>query len=45
MCESFRLAAPKGAEAVLARMQEELGDFTGVGPQMDDITLVVIEKR
>ncbi|MEY3898327.1 MAG: hypothetical protein RLZZ214_3848 [Verrucomicrobiota bacterium] len=45
MCESFRLAAPKGAEAVLARMQEELKDFTGEGPQMDDITLVVIEKR
>jgi sigma-B regulation protein RsbU (phosphoserine phosphatase) len=45
MCESFRLAAPKGAEAVLARMQEELKEFTGEGPQMDDITLVVIEKR
>lgn len=45
MCESFRLAAPQGSEAVLARIQEELKDFTGEGPQMDDITLVVIEKR
>jgi sigma-B regulation protein RsbU (phosphoserine phosphatase) len=45
MCEAFRLAAPLGAEAVLARMQEELKHFTGDGPQMDDITLVVIEKR
>ncbi len=34
-----------GAEAILARMQEELKQFTGEGPQMDDITLVAIEKR
>ena len=45
MCEAFRLAAPLGAEAVLSRMQEELKQFTGEGPQMDDITLVAIEKR
>ncbi|MEY4569144.1 MAG: hypothetical protein RLZZ398_583 [Verrucomicrobiota bacterium] len=45
MCEAFRLAAPLGAEAVLARMQETLAQFTGEGPQMDDITLVAIEKR
>ena len=45
MCEAFRLAAPLGAEAVLARMQETLAQFTGDGPQMDDITLVAIEKR
>jgi sigma-B regulation protein RsbU (phosphoserine phosphatase) len=45
MCEAFRLAAPHGSEAVLARMQEELQQFTGEGPQMDDITLVAIEKR
>jgi sigma-B regulation protein RsbU (phosphoserine phosphatase) len=45
MCESFRMAAPLGAEAVLTRMQEELAQFTGDGPQMDDITLVAIEKR
>jgi sigma-B regulation protein RsbU (phosphoserine phosphatase) len=45
MCEAFRMAAPLGAEAVLTRMQEELAQFTGEGPQMDDITLVAIEKR
>lgn len=45
MSEAFRRAAPLGAEAVLTRMQEELETFTGEGPQMDDITLVVVEKR
>ncbi len=45
LCESFRLAAPLGAEIVLTRIQEELKQFTGEGPQMDDITLVAIEKR
>jgi len=45
MCEAFRMAAPMGAEAVLTRMQDELTQFTGEGPQMDDITLVAIEKR
>jgi phosphoserine phosphatase RsbU/P len=45
MCESFRLAAPYGAELVLTRLQDELKQFTGDGPQMDDITLVAIEKR
>ena len=45
MSEAFRMAAPLGAEIVLTRMQEELKQFTGEGPQMDDITLVAIEKR
>ena len=45
MAETFRMAAPLGAETVLARMQEELRLFTGEGPQMDDITLVAIEKK
>jgi sigma-B regulation protein RsbU (phosphoserine phosphatase) len=45
MSEAFRAAAPLGAEAVLTRMQEELKQFTGEGPQMDDITLVAVEKR
>lgn len=45
MSEAFRLAAPLGSEAVLARMQEELRQFTGEGAQMDDITLVAIEKK
>jgi phosphoserine phosphatase RsbU/P len=44
MSEIFRNAAPLGAEAVLTHLQEELKIFTGEGPQMDDITLVVLEK-
>ena len=45
MAEVFRHAAPLGAETVLKRMQEELKAFTGECAQMDDITLVAIEKR
>ena len=45
MSDCFRSTAPLGAEAVLTRMQEELRQFTGEGPQMDDITLVAIEKK
>ncbi len=45
MSEIFRRVAPLGAESVLIQMQEELKRFTGEGPQMDDITLVAIEKR
>jgi sigma-B regulation protein RsbU (phosphoserine phosphatase) len=45
MSEVFRQAAPLGAESILTRMQEELRHFTGEGPQMDDITLVAIEKK
>ncbi len=45
MADTFRKVAPLGAEAILRRMQDELKLFTGDGPQMDDITLVAIEKR
>ena len=45
MSESFRMAAPLGAEAVLTRIQEDLRQFTGDGPQLDDITLVAIERK
>lgn len=45
MADAFRMAAPLGAETVLIQMQEELRQFTGEGPQMDDITLVAIEKK
>ena len=45
MSEAFRMAAPIGAETVLSRMQEELRQFTGDGPQMDDITLVASERK
>jgi len=45
MSEVFREAALLGSEAVLRHMQEALKDFTSDGPQMDDVTLVAIEKR
>lgn len=45
LSECFREAAPLGAETVLERIQEELDRFTGEGRQMDDITLVAIEKK
>lgn len=45
LSEAFCRAAPLGSEAVLNRIQDELASFTGDGPQMDDITLVAIEKR
>lgn len=45
MSNAFKAAAPLGSEAILLRMQEELRQFTGEGPQMDDITLVAIEKK
>ncbi len=45
MAEVFRATAPLGSHAVLEKMQEALRRYTGEGPQMDDITLVVIEKR
>ena len=45
MSEVFSMAAPLGAEAIVSRMQDELRQFTGDGPQMDDITLVAIEKK
>ncbi|MBK1883706.1 SpoIIE family protein phosphatase [Luteolibacter pohnpeiensis] len=44
MSNAFRNAAPLGAEQVLKHVQEELGKFTGDGPQMDDITLVAMER-
>lgn len=45
MAEVFRDAAPYGAEAILHQMQIKLRAFTGEAAQMDDITLVAIEKR
>jgi phosphoserine phosphatase RsbU/P len=45
MSEVFRSAAPMGAELVISRMQEELRQFSGEGPQMDDVTLIAIERK
>jgi sigma-B regulation protein RsbU (phosphoserine phosphatase) len=45
MKATFLQSSPMGAEAVLASMQQSVKDFTGDAPQMDDITMVAIEKR
>ncbi len=45
LAEAFREAAPLGAEAVVKRVQEDVKSFAGDGPQMDDVTIVAIEKR
>jgi phosphoserine phosphatase RsbU/P len=45
LSEVFLDAAPLGAEMVLMRIQDELRRFTSDGPQMDDITLVAIERK
>ena len=43
--EVFLEAAPKGAKATVEAVQKEVFAFAGDTPQMDDITLIVIEKR
>lgn len=45
LSQVFRSAAVFGAEEVVIAVQRELKLFTGEAPQMDDITLVAIEKR
>lgn len=45
LSETFRDAAVLGAEAIVKRVLEDLATFTGDGPQMDDVTIVAIEKR
>lgn len=45
VAEVFRLSAPLGAQAAIDAVYREVKAFTGDSPQMDDITLVAIEKR
>lgn len=45
LAEIFREKAKIGAEAVVEGVQESVSDFTGDGPQLDDVTIVAIEKR
>jgi sigma-B regulation protein RsbU (phosphoserine phosphatase) len=45
LSETFREAAQLGAEAVVKQVQEAVKSFTGDGAQMDDVTIVAIEKR
>jgi len=43
--EAFVEQAPMGAEAVVSGLQRELARFVGGAPQMDDVTLLALEKR
>ena len=43
--EAFREGASLGAEATIRSVERELARFAGDAPQMDDVTLVAIEKR
>jgi len=45
MRSTFLQSSPLGAEAVLQQMLRGLKEFTGDAPQMDDITMVALEKR
>ena len=45
MKQTFSDGSQMGAEAVLQQMLRTLKEFTGNAPQMDDITMVALEKR
>ncbi len=45
LSDTFRVTARLGAEAVVKQVQDVVKSFTGEGPQMDDVTIVAIEKR
>jgi phosphoserine phosphatase RsbU/P len=45
LAEVFREAAVLGAEASVKRVEQAVERYTGEGPQMDDITIVAIERR
>ena len=45
LASAFRGEASLGAEAIVKKVQEEVEAFAGEGPQMDDVTIVAIEKR
>ncbi len=44
LIDIFHKMAPRGAEAVVESIQASVMAFAGEEPQMDDITLIVIEK-
>jgi sigma-B regulation protein RsbU (phosphoserine phosphatase) len=43
--KAFLAGASQGAQASVRAVEKDLAEFTGDSPQMDDITLVAIEKR
>jgi sigma-B regulation protein RsbU (phosphoserine phosphatase) len=42
---TFKESAPLGAEASVDAVQRDLAAFSGEARQMDDITLLALEKR
>jgi sigma-B regulation protein RsbU (phosphoserine phosphatase) len=44
MVQAVRASARRGAQAIIERIVEEVGDFVGSTPQNDDITLIAIRK-
>ncbi len=45
LMETFRLAAPDGAQAVLDAFQKAVSEFAGSQPQSDDITIIAVQKK
>ena len=45
LTETFRKAAPGGAQAVLDAFKTAVSDFAGSQPQSDDITIIVVQKK
>lgn len=45
LAATFTESASLGAEAVVRKVQEQVTAFSGDGRQMDDVTIVAIEKR
>ena len=44
MMQAVRASAPKGAQAIVTRIIDDVRDFSGSVPQNDDITLIAIRK-
>ena len=45
LTETFRQAAPAGAQAVLDAFQKAVSEFAGSQPQSDDITIIAVQKK
>lgn len=43
--KEFLKSAPLGAEAVVQSIKKAVSEFSGDQPQMDDITMIAVEKR
>ncbi len=45
LTETFRNAAPLGAQAVLDAFQLSVSEFAGTQPQSDDITIIAVQRK